>query len=85
MRISNPLWSPWNTDEKYITIQRVFFWEDIWALFRPKCEEMLRAKDIGNLVESEVEEYGQMGKGGRLVEIREHTEPCGAKIMMDVP
>lgn len=45
---------------------------------------MLRAKDIGNLVESEVEEYGQMGKGGRLIQIREHTEPCGAKIMMDV-
>lgn len=42
-------------------------------------------QDIGNFVESPVEEGGQMGKGGRLIQIREHIEPCEAKIMMNDP
>ena len=43
---------------------------------------MVRARDVRNLVEGEVEECGQMGKGERFIQIRGQTEPHGAKIMM---
>lgn len=53
--------------------------------FRIKGEELLRAKDIGKFVVRTVEGGGQRRKGGRLIQIREHTELCEAKIMMDAP
>lgn len=55
------------------------------ASFRAKGDEILRAKDTGNFVDSMVGECGQMERGGSLLPIREHTEPCGAKITRDVP